>query len=564
MTNRRPAFTDFTSNLITQELASPTELWRHFLRERALPRRLMPLFLHEINHHWFFHTSVGTAITLLRQAAVDKLLETEALTRSDAEAAILRYFRYCAARRVFESLLEGAALFHEFLARPGGSNTISIPSSMGLVLFVPPKNRQFTDTLRVNAAWKDAVKEYRLSDQALEDKTRLLECPLAGDGRGTYLRGYLMVCNLFYLGKRLSPVLADHEMFLMFIRSLVFQDPGMVALILEEEFCLDTWCERILTRLQRRLALCSDERLDKEARRLEKSIEEGNWTGVEVFASDEDFTRRDELLRARGLITSPDGMTEVKLTWNDGSADLFGRWPVRLAVEHGNLDVDPTGALHLSNEVGRCSLGRIQERTVIEGEKGFCGLYLFQEPFKNILYLVSTHSRPLIAEFAEKIDSADGHWLVRLIMRQQLRALAEEGTDDMLYPLLTEYIFGEETLRDMLDEWARRAEQYEHSVALGSMSSAFMASWSQAMGRTGFAGLFRDRRHVRGLALLGLLSSVETGPESIESRMASDGFDYSRERAFLDQLTRDSGFPLIDSSPPTLECTPNARTMVLV
>ena len=197
------------------------EVFAELLENRRYPTFAMASFLHETTHHWCFDSPVCSALALTRLRAY----HYQSIKASGAAWDHLSGYR--TVERLLHPIAEGMALFAEFDLLTTPSSTISSTVTATAVLFFR-NTRATTGPVPFHRVMND----FRRGNHALAvRKSSILTSPLSADGDG-YLLGYLAVKSAWRTCAKRCPSLADADLFLMFLRSYLFADHGLVNLLL--------------------------------------------------------------------------------------------------------------------------------------------------------------------------------------------------------------------------------------------------------------------------------------------------------------------------------------------
>lgn len=266
--------------------------------EYVLPPRLAPAFIHEATHHWCFYTSVGTALTLLflrtrrRAHAARSGLQSFSCDEICPDVAKVE-----AAEECLRPLAEGLALFAEFDVTP----RMIFTSKVSLPLWWT--NHFFSTTGRelVAKGLSEMLTTLRSSPEMERRRRGVLADECTGKGGG-YLPGYLAVKQMWLMAVEEDTRFIDRDLFMMFFKSLIFADMGLVTILLDSEISADVAAGKIVKRVERRLVSLWELDLTLELDRFITSLEpEGpSASGPStIIACDADVTARaQELLRA--------------------------------------------------------------------------------------------------------------------------------------------------------------------------------------------------------------------------------------------------------------------------
>lgn len=191
----------------------------------------LPQFLHEATHHWCFHSVVGNAIALLRMRARRACSPDSPIAATHLQEDIVRYE---AATTMMRPISEGLALFAEFDLRLGASRVISgtLGSTLNCFGFAAVEHAQSLEQ-HMERAVHVLLFQMRSQSQFIERKAHLFAHPHeCGEG---YLAGYMSVKALYTSLISRCPALEDRDLFLSFLRSYLYDDPGFALTILSDE-----------------------------------------------------------------------------------------------------------------------------------------------------------------------------------------------------------------------------------------------------------------------------------------------------------------------------------------
>lgn len=255
----------FTDPVMNWVLISGLKIDRHLanlLQAGKYPTRYLPDFLHELMHHWCFHSPVGMALALLQmRASRNAMLLLDEATDPEATRIAEDLVRYETAISLMRPLAEGLALFAEFDAAPGDSSVLSITSTLFAASF---SDRSEADNLSPAESWENLgrlLAEHRTTNEFRERKANLLVQSFTARNGG-YLPGYLLVKNIhrILINQTKSNKLFDRDLYLTYLRSFFYEDYAFVATLLDPDAVLDPWthyndsAQNISVYLQKRFA----------------------------------------------------------------------------------------------------------------------------------------------------------------------------------------------------------------------------------------------------------------------------------------------------------------------
>jgi hypothetical protein len=191
------------------------------------PAHTVQPFVHELTHHWCFHSAVGVALALLRFRSIRRPagLSNEATLQLFDEMLTVDTML-----ELIRPLSEGLALFAEYDMAPGASSTITTPLFWASIAM--SARSELLDLSQPQAALElnDRLLNLRLSRDSLLRKMGFLSRPLSTVDTA-YFDGYMLVKRLYLDLSQAVPALADTDLFLSYLRSYLFEDHGMVAIL---------------------------------------------------------------------------------------------------------------------------------------------------------------------------------------------------------------------------------------------------------------------------------------------------------------------------------------------
>lgn len=238
------SWTDLSSNLTHLGDVRLAEHLDALLEPGKAAPHLTMACLHELTHHWCFHSQVGLAIVGLQYR-----MTCVALT-GDQEQADQYLFTAAAFHTVttaLRPLLEGMALFAEFDAASIDSPIASKPMLAGISLFSGKASHalfmtdsgdfvQVSDGGMQNRLISMPMNAHlhglRVDEQGIKRKVNVLASRLEQD-EGGYLLGYLAVKSLWRsMRRRCQRLYTETDLALALLRGFFFEDMELVALLL--------------------------------------------------------------------------------------------------------------------------------------------------------------------------------------------------------------------------------------------------------------------------------------------------------------------------------------------
>src|SRR5262245_24230591 len=243
--------------------------------------KLLANFLHEWTHRWCFDSRLGAALALLRLRAGCRTLQ--------GKSAFDDYVRCMTGTVMLEPLAEGLALFAEFDAYPGESSWMSQTLCAASIFFSPALDMEG----RVMLLLEGLLQRLRRDPELLERKAGIY-CLAASN---PYSLGYLSVKGLWYQMRARCATLSDLDLFLSYLRSYIYDDPGLAIAILEpardELRAAEKIANRVIARCRELLA---EAHLDERVELWIESAHTGVVAAEAINASEQDAEKSNTLL----------------------------------------------------------------------------------------------------------------------------------------------------------------------------------------------------------------------------------------------------------------------------
>ena len=216
--DRARSFVDPTTNELLIADFDPAVYLRWLEGRPVSGSGVLANFLHEWTHRWCFHSPVGSALALLRMRAACRTYR--------GRSAFDDYVRCMTASTILEPFAEGLALFAEFDAYPGKSRWMSQTLTASSILFAPAVQTDKPEILLMGL-----LQSLRRDPLLLERKAGVYAGPF--NVFDPYLIGYLSVRSLWVQMAAACSDLNDRDLFLSYLRSYLYDDPGMVLRMLD-------------------------------------------------------------------------------------------------------------------------------------------------------------------------------------------------------------------------------------------------------------------------------------------------------------------------------------------
>jgi hypothetical protein len=540
--------TDRTTNVTLLAGTRLEEDLPGLLRPGGGPERLAPAFLHEATHYWCFDSQVGQALAILKLRIQDMALgfaHTGSRHLLDFLARALA--KYQAAVAVLHPLDEGMACFAEFdLITRSQSRVFSRPVEYAARFFGQFHGPGGSGDPMLTTAWcQGFTQRMRLRAELIDRKVNVLGQPLTCVGDG-YLAGYLTVRRLWRAATERDWRLASEtDLFLMYLRALIYEDPVLVAALLDNSDPAATGAARVVNRILNRLNLVFDLDPDLLAR-YEAAVDEGTsrtdrhgYLATLMVNMGEGVLGDTVLENALKHYAGPAPQTEAERTvWELGYHILarrqflyLGSWQAEIEVTAGRCRILADGEL-------------VHEVDARPGAPEGSGPGTVE-----VCYWVPRHDR-VCAVFRDNLGVAldtmlgngDDETLVDLLsLRDQSRELIL--TLDELVTTIAENTWVSGAVEHVANQITATLDQQLLWVALSGVPADRFDSVVAAMREDGLFGLLGyDRRLIEGMAALGLFCSVFPPYEAMApAYFERFGLDYAATIAAADRLHEEHG-----------------------
>lgn len=486
---------------------------------------LLANFLHEWTHRWCFDSRVGSALALLRMRAAARSL----LGRS----AMDDHVRCMTATTLLEPLAEGLALFAEFDAYPGESDWLSQTLTAATFYFTPAVETSGRPLIPLQGL----LQTLRRDPALLERKAGIYA--KRASTTDPYLLGYLSVKSLWCQLAANCRALNDRDLFLSYLRSYIYDDPGLVVAMLEPVHDEMRAAERIANHvLSRTRDLLTFGDLSERVERWILSAQDGNVDVTSIGATLAE-KRNAESCFTKAMVADID----------DAQSESLGAWIYMNLEERricligsAKVEVRPSalsGHVDLMTPDGQVVHQAVKLRTSASGE-GELILVGTSAGRGMIVFLHLEQHVQLVSSFGEYDDAelslAERHVINREInesLHDQMRAsLASSGAVELVWTIIESRvasamngIYGPLcTLNASEQDWPRAFE---------------------ALQKGGLFGLLGGNGELtRALAAIGLINTWSTNLEVI--RAFGDVLDV--DGAALDDAVRvppQHGLPLV-------------------
>jgi len=230
----------FTNEVFLKDI-NPSSLSNIIIGQK-LPKEIFFSFIHEAMHNWCFYSNVGNALFLTRIRAYsksNKIINTARIASTDERWDIYTdYIRFISLQRILQPLIEGMALFSEYDSFPTDTEVIPPPLLYCSLVFCGiPKDKLFKNgnTIeKIEGAYKEFLYERRFKGGGVMRKSELLVSSICVS-QSPYLAGYLTIKNIQLMLLESSPRFIDPNLFLYFLWTYLFNDYGLIDLLLNDQ-----------------------------------------------------------------------------------------------------------------------------------------------------------------------------------------------------------------------------------------------------------------------------------------------------------------------------------------
>ncbi|WMD22405.1 hypothetical protein RAS12_08510 [Achromobacter seleniivolatilans] len=582
-----PGHTDLESNALYVS-DSPVQEYVEWALHGTLPLALFPTVLHEATHHWCMSGSVGRALAQLALEAqedwakapyfpvfVDDFVQTQWDTVQQVNALL-------------EPLLEGMAMFAQFDVYPGPSPVLSGAMEMIARLFAPQGS---ADPVDLVDALRRRLIDYRCSNDAWRQKSGMLARPLNCQNGG-YFIGYLAVKSLWHRARKVSPRLRDGDLFLLYLRNLIFDDASFVERLLNTAATDDLSpqaADELVRHVNARLKLLAADDLDARVAEMEEALLqrndlEDNWDCIYLDKPQVDgvnerlrqrllsllptlkdvgsinttnMTReaRREAIFAYGQTFDPaalgfDEADPAQLQRMGRICGLLAHRPlVRLRVDAIDFKIDANGMC----EIYVAGVHSVSIEALAGRPAGSCGsasLALYYLPEERELALICVDKEgTLFAHFGHSVP-AERQTMLTAVMRSTI--LGQQRRDT-----LSEWLRMQADLEDeppaSRARFAARIESFYLDRALAFVGDDHLDACHHALRTNGlWQFLEEDGQNINAYACLGLVQSWTSNEDVARQMLLHQGMDIDKMIALFRRVQATRGLPLIHETAYTV------------
>jgi hypothetical protein len=525
---------------------------------RQLPGHCFAPFVHELTHHWCFHSSVGNTLASLALRARRNALH---IANADDEFAVIDdVVRFETAVAMLRPFAEGLAVFAELDLRPGRSQVRSTPMLWTWLMFAGEDGHDEEEESAPSSGIPEAdlqtfgvVYNVRLGDELRERKENVLVQPLTCAGGG-YLPGYLGIKGLWWYAASKDALFEDADFFFTFLRNYFYEDLGLVSVLLKPRTANISAGDAIIEHIAARFNQLLSADLSKAAHALETFIArikpgDGTLTEIEspppMLTSQEQAAtgrqRYDEMyhsIRAEGDAHTTSGEVARVHAWTLAQRECMclasaavelriseDRW---VGIFFDGLPVQGGPGID-SAEPGRMG-GKLQ--------------LFFSPAYGYVVFVASVDGRAVFVNFLGAVDDKIREQFLGYMVERDLAIDYYEESRNTLERILAsgEHIGLVNSWRGTVDT---AVERMYGQVAMVLADRTRADGIRAMMARDGFwSVLERDGAAIRGLAYLGLIQSVGVAKHAREL-FEANGLSYDDTLQRLEAAEARTGFPLV-------------------
>lgn len=555
--------TDLVTNVTRLAPARFKSTLPRWLDLGGAPADFLSLFLHEATHHWCFITPVGSAIAaLILRARQHAAMLAEGADDSVIEALLNDLVRARAAMMYLRPFAEGLACFAEFdAASKIRSRALSPIMRWTGLLFADPRRTaaMAKDGVPLNVAFDEGVlnvlARLRRDPATLDRKASLLLQPLAASAGG-YLPGYLAVKSLWRtLCQNCFRAANETDLFLMYLRSYVYDDYALVRVLLEPSVSTESASAIIMHLSERvdRFVDVSEDDFDRYEGQLAEDRSDGAPLLAGILVPEEDARVGQKLLREalNDLVApraEPKGMRATS-AWYSQQV-LLARHLMSIGSVHCDVTIRDGVAAVATDGTAVIFEGEVVHGGPTTGGPGLLELVFSMGAGGVDRAVVVTCDGKLVSCRVVGVEADKTLKLIQDSYGQRRLVLETEVKWNRVLALLLKDSLLEHELHRILTLAAEPLDEFFRDLALKFAGSHRDADRGAVIDRC--ADLMRDRgvraflpepRLVKGLALIGLLCSVNPSIDYLTREFRVLGLDLDETLAEMARVHALFGFP---------------------
>jgi hypothetical protein len=554
-------WTDLVTNTTSIEPLRFGVNLRQWLGLGTAPSDQLSVFIHEATHHWCFMSPVACALAALSLRAQRRtLILTQAGHDEDLESLLLDdLIRIQIAMKFLRPFAEGLAAFAEFDAISRVRSTVqsSVMRWVG-VLYMDPASTaldmgKVPAEVAIDVNLATVICRLRQDSATLDRKASLLLDPFRADAGG-YLPGYLSVKSLWRtLGRQCHRVLSETDLFLMYLRSFIYDDLGFVATLLDPTTQERRTASPIVNHISRRLNQFS-EMTESEVNAYEQSLIH-NFdifkinAGIGVSESDAVQGRRlfDDILSELNEPKESAGSYEDTLRWY-GFQMLSRRQFLNLGSLDVQVTVTETGKVIAHDGSTTLHEGRVLDmsRTLARSSHGTLEVVFSMQRNSLCRAIVVTQEAKVVScevlgPNSQVLDTQNAiqHTFIRRRQILELDGVLSSATEEVISGRWIQY-----ELDHIMAQVNALIDGFYQDIALRFARDYEAIDTCAALMRDrGLYPLLRTSRQIRGAALVGIACSLDPHLDAVTGCFSAAGLDLSETLTELQRSYNKHGFP---------------------
>jgi hypothetical protein len=460
---------------------------------------------------------------------------------------------------ILRPLTEGMALYAEFDAMSRPSSQVQSQLMNGLMAcYSRPEdwNFEIPEDVRATLAIGAVLSRFRLTPEAIRRKASILVRPL-DPAQDPYLLGYLTVKSMWRtLVARVPGLASETDLFLMYLRSFFFDDPGLLSAILDRDFDERERCRGVL-------------------RHLVSRVETLDQVGLDDVKAFEEYAGSDVASAPNTLGSPIPGMKVSESAWAKAGASLEAETEYALRIAS-----DPD-----LRYIGRWLISVLNQRqyaTLVSAD------VVIERPVEGDV--IARYEDEVLMTLAPEdlvpgddvLGQVEVEILLDMARFSRVAVFTRNGRAVAIKPLWVSD--RAEIIRDDARQWYRQQASFAEvetsmrkmddfllqkgspsAAAIDEIDALLLPFWTdvafryardweavdncaEIMRDRGFYPLLKDSRLLRQFALLGLCLSLNVGEANLRAVLSKHGAELDTLLPQLQDVHREWGFPL----PPEL------------
>lgn len=549
-------WTDLVTNTTSIEPLRFGVNLRQWLGWGTAPSDQLSVFIHEATHHWCFMSPVAQTLAALALRAQRRALTLiQAGRDQELEALLLDdLIRTRIAMKFLRPLAEGLAAFAEFdsTSKVWSTTQSHVMRWVGVLYMDPALTasdmEKLPAELAIDVNIADVISRLRQDSATLDRKASLLLNPFTAVAGG-YLPGYLSVKSLWRtLGRQCHRVLNETDLFLMYLRSFIYDDLGFVATLLDPTTQGRKTAGHIVNYISQRLNQFS-EIIESDVNAYEQDVTSDFNTfkrGIAgIGVSESDAAQGSSLLT--GILKEFAGSNEDVLRWY-----RFQMLSRRQFLNLGSIDLQVT-VTETGNVVAHDGSTILHEGSALDISRTPTGS---SSGTLEVVFSMQNHSisRAIVVSRGDEVVSCEVLGLNSQVEDTQKaiqRTFIQRGLileRDKALSSATEKLIQALWINDDLDHIMAQTnimiDEFYKDIALRfARDYEAVDNCAELMRDRGMHALLRTSRLIRGAALVGMTCSLNPRLDAVAGCFSAAGLDLSETLSELQRSYNEHGFP---------------------